>query len=80
MGLSSTTINYTAGDKTDNQWLNGAATSFVNLTLLLSFQLVLFSYLTCAFSSLFNALHFLWAAFLLIYLVSNCAHIVDGSS
>ena len=40
MGLSSTTINYTAGNKTDNQWLNGAATSFVNLTLLLSFQLV----------------------------------------
>ena len=29
MGLSSTTINYTAGDKTDNQWLNGAAASFV---------------------------------------------------
>ena len=35
MGLSSTTINYTAGDKTDNQWLNGVAISFVNLTLLI---------------------------------------------
>ena len=30
--------NYTAGDETGNQWLNGAAISFVNLILLLFFR------------------------------------------
>ena len=30
-------------------------------------------------SLLFNALHFLWAVFLLLCFVSNCAHVVDGS-
>ena len=34
----------------------------------------------CTFSMLFNALHFLWAVFVFLCFVSNCAHIVDGSS
>ena len=32
--------NYTAGDETGTQWLNGVAISFVNLIVLLSFQSV----------------------------------------
>ena len=36
------------------------------------------AWLTCVFSSLINALHFL-AIFLLIYLVGHCAQVVSGS-